>query len=246
MKALKKLCICIGVALFWLLLWQAGAMAIGNLLIFPSPVETVIRLAELVLTADFWLFTVLSLTRIFIGIVTAIPAAIIFSALCTWSKTADRLFAPAVTLMRSVPVVSFILIAIFIFSREIIPSVITFTMAFPVLYENLRRGISCTDKELLEMSKVFAVSPIIKLKRIYFPAVKPFLFSAICTSVGLAMKAGIAAEVIAYIPNSIGKNLSDAKSYMAPADLFAWTAVILLLSLILEKAVRLILREEKK
>jgi NitT/TauT family transport system permease protein len=51
------------------------------------------------------------------------------------------------------------------------------------------------------------------------------------------MKAGIAAEVVAYIPQSIGKKLSDAKSYMEPADLLAWTAVIIILSLLLEKAV---------
>ncbi len=246
MKIFKRTAAALGVTLFWLALWQIAAISIDNPLILPSPLETAIKLFELSLTADFWIFTALSLLRVFIGIATAIPAAILFSALCSRFKTVNRLFVPAVTLMKSVPVVSFILIAIFIFSREVIPSAITFMMVFPVLYENLREGIAGTPKDLLQMAKVFKLSPIIKLKRIYFPSVKPFFFSAICTSVGLAMKAGIAAEVIAYIPASIGKNLSDAKSYMQPSDLLAWTAVIVFLSIAIEKLIRMVLRRKAK
>ncbi|MGM9642718.1 MAG: ABC transporter permease, partial [Eubacteriales bacterium] len=219
MKTVKKFASSLGVALFWLALWQACAQAVGNSLIFPSPLETLRRLFELAATADFWRFTGLSLLRIVIGVTAAIPAAALISALCARSKVADRIFAPAVTLMKSVPVVSFILIAIFIISRRLLPSAITFTMIFPVLYENLREGIASTPKELLDMAKVFSLKPTTVVSRIYFPAIKPFFFSAICTSVGLAVKAGIAAEVVAYIPDSIGKNLSDAKSYMEPVDL---------------------------
>ncbi len=244
MRFIKKLAIGTGVALFWLALWQIAAMAVGNPLILPTPIRTLSRLLELSATAEFWRYSTLSLLRVSAGILAAIPAAVLLSALCAWSKIADRLFAPAVTLMKSIPVVSFILIAIFIADRAVIPSAITFMMVFPVLYENLREGISCTSNELIEMARVFRLSPYIKLLRIYFPSVKPFFFSALCTSVGLAMKAGIAAEVIAYIPNSIGKGLSDAKTYMEPADLLALTAVIVLFSLIIEKAVRLLIRRK--
>ncbi len=246
MKLFKKIAAAIGVAAFWLTVWQICAAAVGNPLILPSPLQTALRLFELSATADFGKYTLLSLFRIITGIALAIAAAALFSALCALSRIADRLFAPAVTLMRSVPVVSFILIAVFIFNRSIIPSAVTFTMVFPVLYENLRAGISSAPKELLEMAKVFSVSPFVKLKRIYLPAVKPFFFSAICTCAGLAIKAGIAAEVVAYIPDSIGKNLSDAKSYMEPADLFAWTAVIVVFSILIEKALRLALGRKKK
>ena len=91
------------------------------------------------------------------------------------------------------------------------------------------------------MATVFELPLFIKLKRIYYPSIEPFLFSALYTSVGLAIKSGIAAEVVAYIPESIGKMLFDAKNYMEPADLFAWTCVIVLSSFIIEKAVRLVL-----
>ena len=226
------------VALFWLSLWIAAAMIVNNPLILPTPLETLLRLLALAGEVEFWKFTGLSILRVFIGIVIAIPAAWLAAALCSVSKTVNALFSPAVTLMKSTPVVSFILIAIFLVDRRVIPSAITFMMVFPVLFENISEGISQASRELLEMARVFGVSWFMQVARIYIPAVKPFFLSALTTSVGLAVKAGIAAEVVAYIPDSIGKKLSDAKSYMEPADLLAWTVVIITISLLIEKVLR--------
>ena len=246
MKTIKKAALSLGVALFWLALWQVAAMIVSNSLILPTPIETVLRLFELAGESEFWLFTVFSLLRILIGILIAIPTAWVFAALCSGSEIINALFSPAVTLMKSTPVVSFILIAIFLINRHTIPSAITFMMVFPVLFENVREGISQTPKELLQMADIFGVSWIMKVKRIYIPAIKPFFFSALTTSVGLAVKAGVAAEVVAYIPDSIGKMLSDAKSYMEPADLLAWTVVIITISLFTEKVVHLLLDHTKR
>lgn len=242
MKALKKIILPLAAAVFWLLLWLAASLAVGNPLILPSPIETLARLAELSLEADFWRTIGSSLLRVVIGIAVAIPFSTLFAWICSSSKIADALFSPAVTLMKSVPVVSFILIAIFLFDRSIIPSSIAFMMVFPVLYGNVREGISSVPRELLEMAQVFRLSVFLKLKRIYAPAIAPYFFAATTASVGLALKAGIAAEVIAYIPVSIGKKLSDAKSYMEPADLLAWTAAILIIGLLLEHILRIALK----
>lgn len=241
MKLFKKSAVAFAVFAFWILLWQLLAVFVNDDLLLPSPIYTAKRLCELSISADFYLFTSLSLLRILAGVAIAIALSLPFAALCSRFKAADVLFAPAVTLMKSTPVVSFILIAIFIVDRNVIPTLITFMMIFPVLYENLREGIRCTSGELIEMATVFNVPWHLKVKRIYLPAMKPFFNSALCTSVGLAIKAGVAAEVIAYIPLSIGKKLSDAKSYMEPADIFAWTAVIVVLSLVIEKLLRIIL-----
>lgn len=240
MKAFKKITLSAAVALFWLVLWQSAAMIVNNPLILPTPIETLFRLFSLAREIEFWKFTGLSILRVLIGIVIAIPAAGLTAAICAGSKTVNALFSPAVTLMKSTPVVSFILIAIFLVDRHIIPSAITFMMVFPVLFENIRAGICQTSSELLEMAGVFGVPWFLTIARIYVPAVKPFFLSALTTSIGLAVKAGIAAEVVAYIPDSIGKKLSDAKSFMEPADLLAWTVVIIIISLLIEKAVRIL------
>lgn len=246
MKIFRKIALASAVLVFWLLVWQIAATSVGNDLLFPSPVYTARRLAELAASKDFYLLTAYSLIRIFAGIALAIIFSLPLAALCSKIKLADALFAPAVTLMKSTPVVSFILIAIFLVDRQAIPTLITFMMVFPVLYENLREGIRCTSKELIEMGAVFGLTRYIRIKRIYLPAMKPFFNSALCTCTGLAVKAGIAAEVVAYIPFSIGKQLSDAKSFMEPADIFAWTAVVIILSLVIEKIMRHAFREKRR
>jgi NitT/TauT family transport system permease protein len=53
---------------------------------------------------------------------------------------------------------------------------------------------------------------------------------------GVAWKAGIAAAAIALPAVSIGRQLMESKIYLETTDLFAWTSVVIVLSLILETA----------
>ena len=48
-------------------------------------------------------------------------------------------------------------------------------------------------------------------------------------------KPGVAAEVIGIPDGSIGEKLYNAKVYLNTPDLFAWTVVIVLISLLFEK-----------
>ena len=52
---------------------------------------------------------------------------------------------------------------------------------------------------------------------------------------GFAFKSGIAAEIIASPVFSIGRKLQESRIYFETAELFAWTAVVIILSMIFEK-----------
>jgi NitT/TauT family transport system permease protein len=63
----------------------------------------------------------------------------------------------------------------------------------------------------------------------------------------MAWKAGVAAEVLTVTPISIGKQLYNSKLYLETSELFAWTVIVVILSLIIEKlVVRLIGRLDKR
>jgi len=68
------------------------------------------------------------------------------------------------------------------------------------------------------------------------PSVRPFFASGAETALGLAWKAGVAAEVLCRPYGTIGASLYNAKIYFETADVFAWTAVIVILSMVLELA----------
>ena len=73
----------------------------------------------------------------------------------------------------------------------------------------------------------------------------PYFSAGALTSLGLAWKAGVAAEVLCTPKESIGKMVYDSKVYLETAELFAWTAVVVILSLALEKLLALALEHGK-
>ena len=62
----------------------------------------------------------------------------------------------------------------------------------------------------------------------------PYISSALLSSIGLGWKAGIAAEVLCTPNVSIGTELFNAKTYFENIDVFAWTATVIVISLIFE------------
>jgi NitT/TauT family transport system permease protein len=62
----------------------------------------------------------------------------------------------------------------------------------------------------------------------------------------MGWKAGVAAEVLAVTPQSIGKQLYNSKLYLETSELFAWTAVVILLSLAIEKLTAYLIQRLQK
>lgn len=227
----------LGVALFWLAVWTLAAAAVGNSLLLPSPIETITELFELIPTANFWSCAALSLLRVAIGIVAAVIAGTLTAAICCACRVADKLMFPFMTVIKSTPVASFVILALVWLGTSVLPAFISFLMVYPLIFSNVRAGILGTDKKLLEMARVFGLSLPTRIRRIYIPSAYPYFVTSLKTSLGLAWKAGIAAEVIAAPKYSIGRMLYQSKVYFETTELFAWTLVIILLSLLIELAV---------
>ena len=234
---LKRAAAALGVAVFWIAVWAVAAHAVGNSLLLPTPLETVQRLAELAATAEFWECTAASLLRVGIGIVTAVAAGVVTAALCCVCRTADRLVFPFMTVLQSTPVASFIILALVWLGTSPLPAFISFLMVYPLIFTNVRAGIQSVDPEILRMAKAFSLPPVTKVRRIYVPSAFGHFVTSVKASLGLAWKAGIAAEVLAAPKYSIGRMLYQSKVYFETTDLFAWTLVIIILSLLIELAV---------
>ena len=232
MKTILKTC---GVAAFWLGVWQLLSLRVGNGLLLPGPAAVLLRLGQLALTAPFWKATAFSLLRVVAGSLLAVVLGTLLAVLCCRWKVADALFAPFVTVIKSTPVASFIVLLLLFLGRDLLPVVIVVLMALPVIWGNVCAGIRNTDPLLLRTAKVFGFSRGRTLRRVYLPSVMPYFLSACRTALGLGWKSGIAAEVLTVPALSIGKLLIEAKLYLEVPDLFAWTLAVILCSLVIEK-----------
>lgn len=211
-------------------------------MLLPAPLEVFSRLAKLVMEGEFWRHIGSSLFRIMAGYLCALLIGFVLGAITARSKPLDALLSPAARVIRATPVASFIILLFVFLSKERIPAITSFLMVLPVVWSNVYEGINSTDTKLLEMAKVFRLSPAKTLRKIYLPSVFPFLLAAAKTGMGLAWKAGIAAEVMVSPASGIGAELYNAKIYLESADLFAWTAVIVIISMILEKLLMRLVR----
>ena len=222
---------------FWLLLWQLGAIALGQRLLLPSPTEVLVCLARLAVTADFWRSVGWSAARIFSGFLIACAAGTVLAGLSARFRAVRELLCPLVTAVKAVPVVSFIILALVWLPSRQLSLFISALMVFPTVYLNLLEGVDHTDRRLLEMVRVFRVPLGRRLRGIYLPQALPWFRSACSLGLGLCWKSGVAAEVIGLPGGSVGEQLYTAKVYLETPELFAWTVTIVAVSAVFEKLI---------
>lgn len=237
---------------FWIAIWHCAAWLVelrvegrGNELLLPYPSSVALSLIRLAGQGTFWKNVLSSLLRILAGMASGVCSGVILAVLTSSFRWCDRLLSPAIRVIRATPVASFILLVLLWTDRNTVPVVIAALMVLPIVWENFARGIGAADKKLLEMAKAYRFSKIKTLWLIYIPTLRPYFAAALTNAMGLAWKSGAAAEVLCLPKEAIGTRIYNAKLYLEIPELFAWTVVVVALSLLLEKMLRLALASWK-
>ena len=230
---------------FWLGVWQLFAFLVdrhvqsrGNELRLPYPVTVARALVRLAGRGAFWATVAASLGRILLGLAAGTILGALLALAVYRSPWADRLLSPAIRVIRATPVASFILLVLLWTGKNAVPAIISGLMVLPVVWANLIRGLRETDPKLLELARAYRFSRWKTTRLIYLPSLRPYFLSAVTTALGLAWKSGVAAEVLCIPRAAIGTRIYESKLYLEIPDLFAWTAVVVVLSLLLEALLR--------
>ena len=219
----------------WLAVWELASLYIGQEILLVSPVSVLRRLTVLAVQSDFWGSIAFSFFRIIGGVLLASLCGTLLASLSAAFRFVRDLLAPAMAAIKAVPVASFIILVLIWVPSRNLSVVISFLMVLPVIYTNVLGGILSTDRKLLEMAQVFRIPLFRRIRYIYLSQLLPYLRTGFSLSLGLCWKAGVAAEVIGIPKGSIGEKLYEAKVYLETPDLFSWTLVIVLISVIFEK-----------
>ena len=225
----------VAIAAFWCLVWQILYWVIDKPLYLASPASTFEAMLTLLPEASFWSNIGLSLLRVLIGLTIGCILGMGLAWFTSRYNWIHELFRPILTLTKTVPVVSFIMLLWLAFFRQkgMMPIIVSALMVFPIAWTKMADGYRTMDQKLLEMAKCYS-TPLNTFLYVRLPHLFPFLISGVSTSVGLAWKAGIAAEVICQPLHSIGKEIYSAKGNLDTEILFAWTAIVVILSILLE------------
>ncbi|GKX29919.1 ABC transporter permease [Vallitalea longa] len=229
--------------IFWILVWEIIALLINKEIYLPTPYNTFKVLVSEIKTAMFWQTVFSTIFRVAIGFFIACIIGIIFGIICGVNKFIYEILNLIIVAVKSTPVMSFILIAVIWFKSDNVPIFICFLMCFPIIWTSVVGGINNIDKRLIDMAYVYKVDKKYIVKDIYIPSIVPYITTAMITSLGLGWKVTVAAEVLSSPKFSIGTKLYDAKVYVESEQLFAWTIVVIALSLILEYIFKYLLRK---
>ena len=233
--------------LVWLALWQL-LYEVTDVnrrdLLLSSPVQVAEKLWMMMGTRDYWSRVLFSSLHIMAGMLLGACAGTLLGACAFFIGFMKVLLRPLVSVIRSVPVVTFIIIAVYWVGYRDLSMFIAFLICFPVFYSNTQVGLGAADEKLIEMAKVYRLGFFRRLASIYLPSLVPHLLAAGEVAVGLAWKSGIAAEYIAAVTSvqSIGGGVYNAKTNWLTVDTLAWTVTIVCLSAIFGAAVRALLR----
>ena len=222
---------------FWLAVWQGASLAVHQKVLLVGPWQVAVRLTQLVPTLDFWTAVGRTFGRITLGFLLAAVVGVLLAAFSAWSRWAEALVAPLVATVRSTPVVSFIILVLIWADATRLTTIVSFLMTVPIIHATVFTGIAERPHPLLEMASVFRVPPWRRLLAIDVPGVLPYFAAGCRTGVGLAWKSGIAAEVIGLPSGTIGERLYQGRLFLETADVFAWTAVVVLVAFAFERLV---------
>lgn len=229
----------------WVLIWHTAAVNLSEPLLLPTPVSVARRLLALAGTADFWQHSAFSLLRVLGGILIGTALAILTAVLTASLPPLHALLRPLIAVIKSTPVASFIILIMLWAHEDVLPVVVCTLMIFPVVWANVHAGLQNVPRPYREMARVFRLPLGRRIRRIYVPSALPYFLSACESSLGLAWKAGVAAEVLAPATKSIGRHLYESKLYILTEDMFAWTLAVVLFSVLLEKLTKYAFRRLK-
>jgi NitT/TauT family transport system permease protein len=229
------------VIVFWLAVWQIASMLMNQPLFIPSPYDTFSSLLLLLAGKVFWLSVAFTLYRVVLGLVISFVLGVVLAYIASRMHFIQSLLRPAVAAVKSVPVMSIVILAFVWFSCSFVPVFSCVLLCFPIFYTNTLAGIKSVDKELLELAEAFKIKRRRIITEINVPSVLPHVYSALSVCLGFSWKSVVAAEVLSIPQYSMGRNLFNTKQYLDTPQLFAWTIAIVIISLAVEKGLKRLL-----
>ena len=221
-----------------IIVWQMAAMTVGAEIILPTPLQSAKELIAMFESASFYGAILSSLWKVALSFGIALVSGLLFAVLASASTVFERLFYPVIVVVRATPTMSVIFLCLIWFSSKISPMIVSLAVIFPMTYTNAYSAIKACDKRLLEMAKLYKVKRSYVFGKLYLPFVADKLYIQSTATLSFNVKLVIAAEALAATRDSLGNIMQIAKANLETARLFAVTVVALVLSVLLELALK--------
>ena len=187
----------VGIGLF-VLLWTAIALQLRNPVLLPTPAVVLEGFYRLLADGYLAKDVLASLKRVFVGFMLASAVGVPLAMALAYFLPLRRLILPMVTLLRPIPPIAWIPIAILWFGIGDKPSFFITAIAafFPIFLNSFFGGISVEDQHL-NAARSLGAKRASLVVRIMFPSALPMIWTGLKIGLGQSWMAVVTAELIA-------------------------------------------------
>lgn len=228
-----------GIWFLYAMIWEGAALLVHRAIILPSFTAVVIQMLTQMSTSVLYVSLFSSLFRVVIGTLIALVLALTTSLLVESYPHLKPWFRPLVLVSKTIPNITYILIILIWFSREMTVSIITLLILFPVLYSHLSTAIETTLPEYNDLRALFPENYFHRLIKVILPLIRVHLIESIQTAISLGFKVGVMAELLGQVQPGLGYQLYLAKLDLNTTALFAYTGWMILTVVLSEKLIGL-------
>ncbi|MBI9104731.1 MAG: ABC transporter permease subunit [Spirochaetales bacterium] len=219
-----------GGILFFILGWKFLSVRIGSDILLPSPESSFHKLIEIGTAPSFWEALGATTLRSLYGFFISYMAGIIAGSMAGILPQFRAFISPMLTILRTIPVLALILLAMLWFVTDLVPVFVCFLMVFPITFSNVLEGVVQVDSKLLQMGELYGLGTGQRFFHIILPSMTPFLLAGANAGLGMAWKVTIAAEVLSQPKRAVGSGIQWAQMNLETGEVLAWTAAAILLS----------------
>ena len=229
--------------LIWILyfiLWQGIAMFVNQSIILPSFLDVFNRLVTILSDSPFYVPLFYTLFRVVLGTVVAFVLSFIFAILSYDFDFVDNALKLIVLISKTIPNITYILLVLIWFSREMSVFFVTLLILFPVLYTQISSALLGINPEHLEVLKLYPETYFYRLFKVILPLIKISLIEGIKGALSLGFKVGVMAEILGQVQPGLGYLMHLARMNFETVDLFAYTAIMIMVVVLIEKGIEFI------
>lgn len=225
-----------------LLVWQLYSIQVDNATLMPSVLDVFDRLIYLLSDLRTYQILATSVLRLLLSLSIAVVFGMTLGLLSGVNQQLEAFMHPIVVSIRTLPVISIIIVFLILFGNTITLYLIVLLLLFPIIYQAVMDGVKQTDPLLVDVVRLDSThSNLDVLRLVYLPLSIPHLRTALIDAVGLGFKVLIIAEFFAQTKISIGREIYVSRANLAFSNVFAWTLLLLFFVLIMNKVVHRIL-----
>lgn len=217
-----------------LILWQLGAMAAGNDILIPTVPQTFGYLFRMLGTAQFYSALWASIFRIMAGWFLSLAAALILSILCSLYPRFRLYFEPLQILTRTIPNVSYIIIALIWLGSEGAVMLVSFLILFPIFMNGFMNRMDQVRRECRDVENIYPETVSFRIRKVILPMLAEEVISTGKTAASMGFKVGVMAEILGSVPNGIGRSINYCRMDLNTAGILAWTIVLIVLAGLLD------------